>query len=407
MPKLPTVAVLLLATLLVHGCSGGTEGQDREGDITEFAHAAVRVLGQIEGAHTVLADPEVNAMPADRQESRYAALEEEMRRAREELGSIEVTGDLAELRTLFDSLLVKERDIWVHMVLFARTGQELHRVLANELLADGRQITQTAVQRLRQDLVAAGVDAQQFGLDAYLASHTAASTDARAAPTALVASRPSPTPHATTAPTPTAGPPEAPATVQPLAATPTPTSEAKRPSAPTPTPSRQVDGTSTPTPEPTRTPTAFPIVTATALAAPTPTPSPTVTPVLMDGDLLVIRFPDRKGNPAYIAHWTVHVEPRTVAYIEYPFLSGDDLEISMFLGIDELDSTLRQAYLEAPDGERLVELSDFSRSWNGDAVTRSSGTHRAYFDNSDGDVPKVMHVLITYHRAAPGAIIPR
>ena len=127
----------------------------------------------------------------------------------------------------------------------------------------------------------------------------------------------------------------------------------------------------------------------------------------MDGDLLVIKFPDRKGNPAYIAHWTVHVEPRTVAYVEYPFLRGDDLEISMFLGIDELDSTLRQAYLEAPDGERLVELSDFSRSWNGDAVAPSSGTHRVYFDNSDGDVPKVMHVLITYHRAAPGAIIPR
>lgn len=407
MPKLPAVAVLLLATLLVHGCSGGTEEQDREGDITEFARAAVRVLGQIERAHAVLADPEVNAMPPDRQEDRYAALEEEMRRAREQLGAIEVTGDLAELRTLFDSLLVKERDIWVHMVLFARTGQELHRVLANELLADGRQITQTAVRRLRQDLVAAGVDAGQFGLDAYLASDTAASTDARAGPTALVASRPSPTPVATTASTPTAGPPEAPATVQPLAATPTPTSEAERPSAPTPTPSRQVDGTSTPTPEPTRTPTAFPIVTATALATPTPMPSPTVTPVLMDGDLLVIKFPDRKGNPAYIAHWTVHVEPRTVAYVEYPFLRGDDLEISMFLGIDELDSTLRQAYLEAPDGERLVELSDFSRSWNGDAVAPSSGTHRVYFDNSDGDVPKVMHVLITYHRAAPGAIIPR
>jgi hypothetical protein len=129
--------------------------------------------------------------------------------------------------------------------------------------------------------------------------------------------------------------------------------------------------------------------------------------VLKEGELVVIRWPDLQGNPAIIAHWTIDVEPRTLAMVEYPFVAGDNLEISMFLGIDELGSTLDRTYMEAPNGEVLVDLSDFSKTWNGEATTTVDGTYRVYFDNVDSDDPKDMHVLITYHVPAPGTKVSR
>ena len=79
----------------------------------------------------------------------------------------------------------------------------------------------------------------------------------------------------------------------------------------------------------------------------------------------------------------------------------------MFLGNDVLGSTLRRTYIEAPNGERLVERSDFSSTWNVKATTPVDGTYRVYFDNTDSDVPKDMHVLITYHMPAPGTKVSR
>ena len=128
---------------------------------------------------------------------------------------------------------------------------------------------------------------------------------------------------------------------------------------------------------------------------------------MKEGDLVVIRWLDRLGNPAIIAHWTVDVEARTLVMVEYPFVASDNLEISMFLGIDELGSTLDRTYMEAPNGEVKVDLSDFSKTWNGEATTTVDGTYRVYFDNADSDDPKDMHVLITYHIPAPGTKVSR
>ena len=100
------------------------------------------------------------------------------------------------------------------------------------------------------------------------------------------------------------------------------------------------------------------------------------------------------------------MQPGELVVIEYPFVEGDNLELSVFMGSEEGAAVLRQTYMAAPDGERLFDLHDFSKSWNGDAVTPSNGTYRIYFDNTTADTPKVMHALVTYHKRAPGSKPP-
>ena len=92
-----------------------------------------------------------------------------------------------------------------------------------------------------------------------------------------------------------------------------------------------------------------------------------------------------------------------LAVIEYPFVEGDRLEMSLFISIGEPGITLNLTYMEAPNGERLVEFKDFAGTWHGEVVTVSDGVYRLYFDNTDDETPKVMHALITYHTSAPGA----
>ena len=428
MPKLLTIvgSVLLATAASVAACTDGAQETERDNDASAFAREVVGVLEQVELAHDALSDLGLEDLSASKREARYGDLDAEMRRARGRIDDADAPVELQQARALFSELLVAERDIWVHMVLFARTGQELHRILANELLIDNEEKARAAVLRLQRDLAELGIDADKVGLAAYAAASEPTPVAALATPTAPPAPSPSPSPIAppTSSPTPVANVESRPTATGVPTSTPVPpatASPASSPSAPqtatatgtpTPAPFPSASPTFEPTPPPTPSPTVVPEPPSTPTPVPStsPTPLPTpvpVLPVLKEGELVVIRWPDLQGNPAIIAHWTIDVEARTLAMVEYPFVAGDNLEISMFLGIDELGSTLDRTYMEAPNGEVLVDLSDFSKTWNGEATTTVDGTYRVYFDNADSDDPKDMHLLITYHIPAPGTKVSR
>ena len=377
--------------VLLIACAGNGNKQPREGGdgAVAFALKVVNILEQIELAHEVLSDPVVGALTLDRQEARYNDLEEEMRMAREHFDATDVPTGLEDSKRRFTSLLVAERDIWVHMVLYARTGQELHHIRANEIHLDVQKQTQVALSRLQTDLGSAGVDTVSLGLEAFVKVPTPAPVVALANPTA------SPTASSATP------------TILSTVLVPTPNSQTGSTVTPipvpmfTPTPAPLPSVTPTATPTLARAPTPVPSPTHTPVPSPTPTPAPE--PVITEGDLLVIRFLDRKGNSAFVAHWTVHIEGGMLAVIEYPFVEGDRLEMSLFISIGEPGITLNLTYMEAPNGERLVEFKDFAGTWHGEVVTVSDGVYRLYFDNTDDETPKVMHALITYHTSAPGA----
>jgi hypothetical protein len=427
-PKLLTIvgSVLLATAASVAACTDGAQETERDNDASAFAREVVGVLEQVELAHDALSDLGLEDLSASKREARYGDLDAEMRRARGRIDDADAPVELQQARALFSELLVAERDIWVHMVLFARTGQELHRILANELLIDNEEKARAAVLRLQRDLAELGIDADKVGLAAYAAASEPTPVAALATPTAPPAPSPSPSPIAppTSSPTPVANVESRPTATGVPTSTPVPpatASPASSPSAPqtatatgtpTPAPFPSASPTFEPTPPPTPSPTVVPEPPSTPTPVPStsPTPLPTpvpVLPVLKEGELVVIRWPDLQGNPAIIAHWTIDVEARTLAMVEYPFVAGDNLEISMFLGIDELGSTLDRTYMEAPNGEVLVDLSDFSKTWNGEATTTVDGTYRVYFDNADSDDPKDMHLLITYHIPAPGTKVSR
>lgn len=444
-----SVTVAILST----GCSGGTKEPQTADAFEVFAEEVASVLERVRLAHGILSDPATGSLTPSQQEQRYAGLEEEMRQLRAGLDALDVPELLREPQRHFTSLLVKERDIWVHMVLYVRTGQELHRVLANEIVVDSQEETQAHTRQLQSILEGRGIDLARFGLDAFLAPSTPTPTPIAIVPTVSPTASPTPSParpatptpasemQPKPTPTPTPSPviqptPTAPATPTstpvPLTPSPTPSPTARPPDTPTPSPTvTQAPSISpTPTPTPTPKPTAVPIPTPTPPPSPTatpkptpspiptptltptlrpspsPTPSPTPSPVLKEGLLAVVRFRDRAGEPALVAHWTVDVEAGELVAIEYPFIGGDNLELSVFMGSEEGGAVLRGTYMAAPDGDRLFDLHDFSSSWNGDAVAPLDGTYRIYFDNTTAETPKVMHTLVTYHRRAPGSKPP-
>jgi len=443
-------SVFLATAASVAACTDGAQETEQDNDASAFAREVVGVLEQVELAHDALSDLGLEDLSASQREARYSDLEAEMRLARGRIGDADAPAELQQARALFSELLVAERDIWVHMVLFARTGQELHRILASELLIDNEERARAAVLRLQRDLAEMGIDLEGVGLAAYAVADESTPVAALATPPAPPTPSPSPSPVAlpTSSPTPAANVETRPAATGVPTSTsipsPTPAADAEfRPTAtdvptsspvplatapPASSPSAAQTATATGTPTPAPFPSAFPTSepapppapSTTAVPEPpsTPTPAPSVSPtplptpapvlpVLKEGELVVIRWPDLQGNPAIIAHWTIDVEARTLAMVEYPFVAGDNLEISMFLGTDELGSTLNRTYMEAPNGEVLVDLADFSKTWNGEATTTVDGTYRVYFDNADSDDPKDMHVLITYHIPAPGTKVSR
>ena len=326
-----------------------------------------------------------------------------MRLTRERLASRDLPAHLSEAQRLFTALLAQKREIWVHMVLYARTGQELHRVLADELTFSNSRDMGDAVRHLQVVAGDAGIGPSSLGFDAFvgveIAPTRAVSSTPSLAPTPMPAN--TPTPKATGTPT----PPPTPTTVLGVTLTPSPT-----PARITPTPTSPSQPTEPP-PSPSATPTLAP--TPTLVPTPTnpptpetPSPTPTIEPVLTQGDLQVVRFKDRKGEPALVAHWTVDVEPESLSLIEYPFLDGDQLEFQLAMGCYTERCNPVRTFMEAPNGERLFYLEELSSSWLGLADTVGDGTYRVYFDNTFSDEPKIVHFLVTYHMPAPGSKLP-
>lgn len=340
-------------------------------------------------------DPDVTRLSSEAREERYSEIEEGVRALIETTEQIDVPQGFAEAHSDLSAMLVNEREIWVHMVLYARTGQELHSVLAGELAFDASKQVFDLLSMMRRALTASGIDAADVGLDAvvFAAARPSSGEQVEAPPT------PTPVPAVALPSTPTTVPPSP--TPQ-ATATPVPTATPSPVPSPAPSPPRPPP-TATPTSAPTPAPPPTPTASATAVPSPTPTPTPIVT----DGELVVIRFQDRRGAPAFVAHWTVELEPGMLAAIEYPFVAGDDLEISVVMGLDALGTRLRLAYMEGPDRGRLVQHEDFQRPQNTDVAVEAGGLHRFYFDNTSNEVPMVAHLLITYHEAAPGSVIPR
>ena len=402
------LAVSLTVAISSMACGGKTEEQRGEDAVEAFTDEVVDALEQIELAHGSLFDPEISALPASQQEARYSTHAEDMRRERERLGAMEVPDDLTEAQQRFTAVLAQEREMWIHLVLFTRTGQELHRVLANEILVNNQQETQVAVGLLLGDLREMGIDTADTGLEAFVVVGTPVPSVVRPTPTASATVSP-PVSSPTMAPTLTAGPEPTTLPTQEPTLTPAPTGKPTVTSGPSPPPTPTAFAATLTPPsitQPTDTPVPTPTLPSTPVALLTPSPSPTPIPILTEGNLVVIKFPDSRGNPAFIAHWIVHVEPGALMVIEYPFVADDRLEVSSFMGFPGPGITLKQTYIESPDGQRLVELKDFSRSWRGEIITRLNGTYRVYFDNTGGDASREMHLLITYHTSALGSQAP-
>ena len=320
---------------------------------------------------------------------------------RERLASTDYPAHLLEAQRLFTALLAQEREIWVHMVLYARTGQELHRVLVDELVFANSRDMQDAVRHLQALVGDASVDPGGLGLNTFV--------DAEVTPTRALSASPTPSPAPTLMPTPTNTPtPRATGTPAPL---PTPTTKLEyaktaspTPTRITPTPTPHLPQPTEPPPSPSATPTIASTPTPTPTSAPLPeTPSSTIEPVLTEGALQVIRFKDRKGEPALVAHWTVDVEPESLSIIEYPFLDGDQLEFQLAMGCYTETCNPVRIFMEAPNGERLFYLEELSSSWLGLADTVGDGTYRVYFDNTFSDEPQIVHFIVIYHMPAPGS----
>ena len=196
-------AVPVTVAILSIGCSGGAKGPEPADAFKVFTAEVVNVLTQIRLAQGVLSDPAVGSLTPSEREQRYAELEEEMRQLREGLDALDVPEQLREPQRRFTSLLVKERDIWVHMVLYVRTGQELHRALANELLVDSQEEIQTHTRQLQGILEDRGGDMARFGLDAFLAPGTPTPTPGAIAPTVSPTTSPTASPVRSAPSTPT------------------------------------------------------------------------------------------------------------------------------------------------------------------------------------------------------------
>jgi hypothetical protein len=118
---------------------------------------------------------------------------------------------------------------------------------------------------------------------------------------------------------------------------------------------------------------------------------------------VVISFPDKKGNPAFIAHWTIELDPGEFTLTKYPLVAEDDLEISMFFAFHLEETPTGVAYIEDPRGNRIVDVKAFTDKGIKDTKTEFSGMYSIYVDNTQSTHPVTMHLLITYHVPAPGS----
>jgi len=363
-----SAVIVAVGTLLFVGA--GCSASESDDAMRSYALVVVAAMTQVDSALASLSPPGDGSSEADNYDSFQESIES-VRDSLSQAGPPEAVGTIHEsLLTVLD----KEAERWSHMALFARTSQELHRVRADQLEKESADLREVAISRLRQVVQATGLDPDGLGLVAtglpkstLKPSPSPTIVDARTNPT--LASTP-----ATSATLPTARP------AATATASPTRTS--------TPTPSMAAS----PTPEPTFVP------------ARTSAPSPA--PVRKEQDPPVIRWPDSYDRPAFIAHWTIPVEAGITAFIEYPFVGDDELELSVSFDQEFENERLKNTTFEAPAGDTLVATGLVELLWEYEVVAPASGRYRFYFDNTGNEGYVTVHLLVTYHTPGPGTFVP-
>ena len=336
-----------------------------------YALLVAEAMAQVDSGQEAITAQEVGSLP---EPGLYESIQWSIEAARNGLAQVELPDDVSGIHEDLLTMLNKETERWTHMVLFARTGQELHRVLADQLGEESAALREVAISRLRQVVEAAGLDPDDLGL--------VVSNDGQATQTPTLppdaSSQPTPSPAAATEAAPTLIPLPTPTTM----ATALPTSAA--------IPTATVASPSTPEPVPALTP--------------TPTPSPA--PLRKFQDPPVIRWPDSYDRPAFIVHWTVPVEAGITAFVEYPFIGDDELELSVSFDQEFESEILKNTVFEAPAGDVLVSTGLVELLWESEVVAPVSGRYRFYFDNTGNKGYVTVHLLVTYHEPGPGTFVP-
>ncbi|MFQ6028945.1 MAG: hypothetical protein ACE5Q6_15800 [Dehalococcoidia bacterium] len=369
-------AWLLLGLLLALACGPTDSGTPAATSLSGYAERVTETLLLVRQVHREITDPSVASLAPAAQQERYQAVDTEIRQKSQQLIDLEVPAEAQEFRTALLNLLDTEREIWVHLTLYSRTGQELHRVLATELTfavdSGSRELAQQLLEVLED---------QKVRPPDYLVVLAAAPAPVVAVPTAA----------------PTVLP-----TATPLLPAPT---EAV-PSLPTPVPSLPPTVSEpTATLEPTVLPTPSPVPTA-ARPTPAPTPGPPSPPGLTleggFGELFVFKWVDRHGKPVLVGHWVINVAANTRAVADYAFVAGEVLDIQVW------GDTVNAVYMLGPrddvvfrvDQGNVTPLGNF-----GDIVTQDEGKYRIMVDNVGNQESREVHLTINYYTPAPGSII--
>ena len=421
--------------LMIVGCSGGSQSDEpvtAAGKISDALEVVVQGRAllnfPLEGSQETV---------AQQYEDAGTALDREIER----LTKLDVPLALQASRLRALQVMREEREAWTHLVLGVRTGNPVHEIFADQFLA--------AVDERWTELVAAlAAVAEEAGDGSVVQSLTLpvrdavrlarapiptssprpTSTPAAAAPqpaitvatkrATLTKIEPSLTPTPEPRPSPTDTPTRTPTRTATATQSPTPTVTQALAASPTPLPSPTAT-LSPPTPAPTLQPTPSP---SPIPPAPTPTqsPIPTVTtpsktPIAESGqgaatfewveDAPVIEFPDWKGLPAYIIHWTVYARPNALTVVKYPFVAGDTLQIDITVEIEGRLSELSGFALFASD-TTILETGLINGLYLVRDITATGGEHLFSFDNSKDSRGKTVHLLVTYHEIAPGAKAP-
>lgn len=125
-------------------------------------------------------------------------------------------------------------------------------------------------------------------------------------------------------------------------------------------------------------------------------PEPTPDPLEVEADLIVISYPNSKGESAYIAHWTIELPPGRPGHVTYPFAEGDVLEVSLSAGTSRSPGQLQEAEFTGPDGAELLRWRNLGQMWRGDVVVTAEGLHEFRFHNPDLTEENTIHLLVTY-----------
>jgi hypothetical protein len=111
---------------------------------------------------------------------------------------------------------------------------------------------------------------------------------------------------------------------------------------------------------------------------------------------------DQSGNPVFIAHWAIFIEANTQAIADYPFATGDTLDIQVW------GDGVNAVYLIGPSGQ-LVFLSNQNQPTPlgdfGKPTILEEGKYLIHFDNTGNPEDREVHLTINYYLPAPGSII--